>query len=136
MRVLVAVAFAGFVCGSAAAQTPAGTPYVLTDTELTQMMRNETAFTGKNELNQPFSTTYSPNGTVQGKSVSLGYPPHDIWDTGTWRINGNTLCQTWNRWRDGQESCASLTAIGAGTYRYSVVGQPTRQGLLQIGSPR
>lgn len=37
-------------------------------------------------------------------------------DTGSWRISGNELCSTWQRIRNGAESCQTLTRTGERTY--------------------
>lgn len=47
-------------------------------------------------------------------------------DTGTYRIDGDTICGKWNKIRNGREACSRLYRIGENRYR--VVYTSGREG--------
>ena len=44
-------------------------------------------------------------------------------DTGTWDFEGDTICLTWTKWRDGKRYCIYWTRDGEGYASYTVDGQ-------------
>ena len=46
------------------------------------------------------------NGILQGKVAGLYY------DEGTWRLDGNRLCVSWNSWTDGKTTCQPVIKDG------------------------
>jgi ABC-type phosphate transport system substrate-binding protein len=57
---------------------------------------------------------YRPNGTA---SVTVT-APNKFNDSGTWRMQGNQFCSTWQVIRDGQEGCSTVrTTTKQGVFR-------------------
>ena len=46
------------------------------------------------------------NGSLQGKAAGLYY------DEGTWRLDGNRLCVSWNSWTGGKLKCQVVIKDG------------------------
>lgn len=55
---------------------------------------------------------YNEDGTATFESQSES-------DTGTWRIEGDSLCITWNRLAGGHENCFGLTLLEDGRIEVS-----------------
>ena len=60
-----------------------------------------------------FPLNYRPNGTVDGTGEALGLgkflAPND---TGKWWIQGENLCQKWQKWYDGKPFCFTVRETG------------------------
>lgn len=67
-----------------------------------------------------FPLNYRSNGVVDGdgKAVGLGRLARPT-DSGRWWVEGNKLCQKWQRWYDGKPFCFTL-ARGQGATLYWV----------------
>lgn len=56
---------------------------------------------------------YSAGGTMIARSTAMGLYAGVSEDRGTWRIDGNRLCQTWTIWKGAKEQCFSLSRTGS-----------------------
>ena len=45
-----------------------------------------------------FEGTYHRDGTMENRTETDS-------DTGTWEFEGNTVCLTWQKWRNGERYC-------------------------------
>lgn len=81
-----------------------------------------------------FPLNYRPGGRVDGDGEALGL---GRWlaprDTGRWWIDGDRLCQRFQRWYDGATSCFRLTRIGPNALRW--VRDNGQTGTARIGGP-
>jgi hypothetical protein len=56
---------------------------------------------------------YSPGGTMFARSKAMGVFAGVSEDRGTWRIQGNRICQRWGIWNGGKEQCFSVSRTGS-----------------------
>src|SRR5688572_16551255 len=65
-----------------------------------------------------FRHTYKADGTLDGgSSYSGGDGRERAWDTGKWRIEGDTVCTRFQKW-SSQETCREIERVSGNTYRY------------------
>lgn len=63
-------------------------------------------------------TRYKANGTAMTTVTA----PNAFKDSGTWRLEGNQLCSTWQIIRDGREGCSTVrTTSKQGVFRTDTV---------------
>ncbi|WP_439571982.1 hypothetical protein [Phreatobacter sp.] len=81
-----------------------------------------------------FPLNYRPGGRVDGDGEALGL---GRWlaprDTGRWWIDGDRLCQRFQRWYDGATSCFRLTRTGPNALRW--LRDNGQTGTARIGGP-
>lgn len=81
-----------------------------------------------------FPLNYRPGGRVDGDGEALGL---GRWlaprDTGRWWVDGDRLCQRFQRWYDGATSCFRLTRTGPSALRW--VRDNGQTGTARIGGP-
>lgn len=63
-------------------------------------------------LGGEFPLFYAPSGRVDGTGEALGIGK---WvrptDSGRWWVQGNSLCQQWESWYDGKQTCFQLQRL-------------------------
>lgn len=97
--------------GWSVAQVDAGSG-LLTGSEIRAMVNGQRIYIG-GPLGAELPVNYRTNGTVDGSGEAVGlgkfFQPKD---KGRWWINGNQLCQQWEKWYDGVVMCFTLRKNG------------------------
>ena len=118
-----------FAAGLSQAAAQPFQPVALTQSPLSGRQLEQSfvghTLSGVNANRQWYEEDFLPGGTVQGRSVSSQDFTTRLFDTGRWEIIGNSMCITWNNWKDGRQNCFGVIYDpGARSYRYAANGTP------------
>lgn len=85
---------------------------LLTGSEIRAMVNGQRIYIA-GPLGAELPVNYRTNGTVDGSGEAVGlgrfFQPKD---KGRWWINGNQLCQQWEKWYNGAVMCFTLQKDG------------------------
>lgn len=82
----------------------------LTGAEIQELVSGVTAY-GRSSQGANIMVKYAPDGTL---SVSVG---SSFTDKGKWELQGDKICATWNKIRNGERACFDLIHVNGDTYR-------------------
>ncbi len=97
---------------------PAGAEDLLSGAELRKLVEGRRIFLST-PLGGELPLNYRQGGRVDGSGEAIGlgkfFAPKD---SGRWWIQGNKLCQQWEKWYNGQTICFTVVDLGNNKIRW------------------
>ena len=77
-----------------------------------------------------FQVDFKPDGSMDGL-IQSNFTNRSISDHGTWRVEGDTMCRKWDKFRDGKDECYSMTMNGNQATFANKSGETTTVNLVK-----
>jgi hypothetical protein len=103
----------GAVLGLALLALPAGADQALDGDAIKTALAGATT-SGVNVYGNPYTVEFKTDGTLAGVAGTN----NEYADTGTWWVDGDTLCRRWTTWLDGATGCFAVS-VGDGTITWT-----------------